>query len=305
MEKLYITFRFNLISKIRLGSDDLEKITFKKDRLSIEISPPLQLKTAEETQQFITVCIINDFEVIPELFDKIYHDYLEIAENYFLRTYNLIRFHTRQHGLGNPKSNNMKQNLFSVKNDKGVQLYNMNNVIAYMTPIDNNEYDLNKNIWIKVIEYLINDKEPEIYYLLLLDAKYHAFSGRTREAIIMLAVGIEQFTVEYLKRDKYEEAKEIEFCEFFNNAVSEFKGKSLKESRKDDYHRLKYLFQIRNKISHGQGCFFKIGKDEKNLVERLFGQFKIEDDGKVEINKYNVRHLVDHMIALVDWIQMN
>ena len=237
MARLHIKFKFDLPSKIRLAEDSLEKAVLKENNRFIEISPPCSYVKSDLTQaQFVEVCIIQDADLNTTTFDEISSVCSGIAEQYFLKTRELIRLHTRQYDLGTPKSNGMKQNAVSIYDDKGKQLYFMNNISLSLRPEDKNIYSLDRETWNKIVEYLINDREPEIYLLLLLDGKYYASAGQVHEAIIMLAVGIEQFTVEYLKRDKHQEKSEMEFVDFFNDAVAKTKGESLKKDRQDDYY---------------------------------------------------------------------
>jgi len=203
--RLYFSFTFQLWSKIALGNDKLEKAIVKQGDLDIEIFPPFGSDADDKTKfQSIKVRIAKDFDRVPNESEKekLAQEYLEIANNYFLRTYDLMRVHTRQFLSGNPMLNATEQVTVMINDENEKQLFKHMYATLYLRPIDKNEFVLDQSIWKKVVDYIVNGREAEIYYSLLLDAKYHAFAGRIREAIINIAVAIEQFTVEDLGRNK-------------------------------------------------------------------------------------------------------
>jgi len=310
MESLHINYEFCLSSKVRLENDKLEKVLLTKGDLVIEIFPPVGSdKDNLSTPQFIKVCISKGFDAVPDSLVEIAKEYSKLATNYFVRTLDLIRLHTRQFLLGNSKLNGIEQYSVSINNNRGDKLYRRDTVAVAIRSIDINEFSLNRVSWSKVYEYLVGDKEAELYLLLLLDAKYLAFARRHREAIIIITSAIEQFTIEYLDHDKYEHAKHskeiahMEFSEFFTKAVSEARGKSIKTERKDDYHRLKYLFAARNNITHGKGCWFRVGNGEINLVKRITVALEIDCNGKIWIDTKMCLAFADYMFAFIDWIK--
>jgi hypothetical protein len=305
LTRLHIKFRFDFPARIGLASENLDTAVLNERERRIEISPPRSyVKSDQSEAQAIEICIIEDVDLQTMTLEEINNAYSTIAESYFLKTRELVRLHTRRYNLGYPQLGTMKQDASSIYDTEGRQLYFMNNIAIGLVPVDKHIYPLDSGIWRKVVEYLVNGREPDLYLLLLMDGKYYAVAGRVREAIIMLAVGIEQFTVDYLNRDKYEEEKdEVKFADFFDEVVAKAKGRSLKKERNDDYHRVNYLFAIRNNIAHGKGCYFKIGKNEKAVMKRVLGSYEISESDKVEINQYMARALSDHVIALIDWIK--
>ncbi len=294
-----------------MGNGKLEKALLRKDDLDIEIFPPIGSDTDDKTKfQSMKVHIAKDFEHVPNESEKekLAQEYREIANDYFLKTYDLIRLHTRQFLSGNPMLNATEQVIVTIKDEKGNQLFERMYATFYLRPEDENEFALDQSIWNKVVDYLVNGKAPEVYYSLLLDAKYHASAGKIREAIINIAVAIEQFTMEDLGRNKREEdydekIRNMDFTGFFVKAVLEAKNKSIKEYRKEDYHRLKYLFASRNNIAHGRGCYFNVGESEGKFANQILGPLKIESKGRVEIDRKMCIDFANYMFALLDWIK--
>ena len=184
--RLYLNFTFQLWSKIKMSNDKLEKALVKQGDLDIEIFPPFGSDADDETKfQSMKVCISKDFDYIPSSSEKeeLAREYLEIANNYFLRTYDLMRVHTRQFLSGNPKLKAIEQVIVTINDEKKNQLFERMYATVYLRPEDENEFALDQSIWNKVVDYLVNGREAEVYFSLLLDAKYHAFTSRIRKQL--------------------------------------------------------------------------------------------------------------------------
>jgi len=108
------------------------------------------------------------------------------------------------------------------------------------------------------------------------------------------------------EEEKYdEEIENMEFTEFFIRAVLKSKNKSIEVYRKEDYHRLKYLFVARNNIAHGRGCYFNIGKDEEKFIKKrkILESLNVDSSGRVEVDRKMCIDFANHMFALLDWIK--
>lgn len=301
MEKVKFIFHYYLSSFIKTDHLHLAPITIEEDGFCIEIFWPSS--GHDSKQQLLKIQISKKLKVIQEELNERTEGVNKLSEKYYQITKDLIRLHTKQFLFDKPEINAIGTKSVKIKNSQDT-LYERNFITVRMRKIDANELTLNQSNWLKISEYIKNGIEPETYLLILLNAKYNALLGNFREAILLTCVAIEEFTINELscniKTDpRYKYSK---FVDFFYQMSKSITQKDIKTKKNNYYHFLNILFEARNNIAHGRGCYFMPCHRNHRIIQRDLKTLKIKPEKKVLFDKIACLTLVDKTYDLLEWI---
>jgi hypothetical protein len=279
----------------------LETSVIEEDGFDIEIFCPFLDLNGK--QQLVKIQISKDFETIPDGLNERTEGIDKLSEKYFWITKDLIRLHTKQFLFDKPQINAMALKSVKIQNRKET-LLERNVVTVYIREEDASEFKLDQNTWHKTSEYIKYGIEPETHLLILLDAKYNALLGNFREAIILTCVAVEEFAINELDCDiktdpRYKGSK---FIDFFYEMTKKTTKKDFKEKKHSYYHFLSILFEARNNIAHGRGCFLTPSHRNHRIIQKDLKTLHLQPGKKVSFNKKTCLTLIDKTFDLFEFI---
>jgi len=293
MEIIIFNFNYHLPKYMKVENKTFSPVEIEEDGFQIKIYCPSL--DPNNKQQLVKIQISKSFESIPDDLSGKTEGIDKLSQKYFLITKDLIRLHTRQFLFDKPQINAIKQISVTIRNQKEDLLSERATVTAYIREEDSSELTLNQNIWYKINEYIKYEIEPESYFLILLNAKYNAFLGNFREAILLSCVAIEEFAISELDCDKKAKVgyRNFGFVDFFYEMVNKITKKDLKEKENSYYHLLTILFEARNNIAHGKGCYFKTSCQNYRIIAKNLKTLDIEPNKVINFDAKACLTLVD------------
>jgi len=300
-EKVKFIFHYPLPSSVKTAHLHLNPIKIEENGFEIKIYYPSS--GHDSKQQLLKIQISKNINIIQEELNERTEGVNKLSEKYFQITKDLIRLNTKQFLFDKPVINAIGTESVKIKNSQNT-LYERNFIKIRMREVDKNELILDQNNWLKISEYIKNRIEPETYLLILLNAKYNALLGNFRETILLACVAIEEFSINELDCDIKSDPqyKNLKFVDFFYQMTKEITKKDFKTKEHDYYHFLDILFEARNNIAHGRGCFFTPSHPNWRIISRRLKTLNVKPDQKTPFDKLACLTLIDKIFNLLEWI---
>lgn len=158
---------------------------------------------------------------------------------------------------------------------------------------------LNEKLWHEIGEDLKNNKMPEIYEILMSDARHMYALEDNRRAIIDLSTAYEAFCLNYFKKNKikFKKNKNESFVDAVDCIMEKHVGKSWKKTFDKEYEQIRFLYEARNNIMHngdGDDDDVVITLNEYDKKQNKFVKVKktwkihwaLVDDGLSAVSKF-------------------
>ena len=129
---------------------------------------------------------------------------------------------------------------------------------------------------VRLVAYVAEEQAADLFDELLSNAQSAALSGRIPRATMELALAVEVFVkrsffggdpVAYAAFDVLEKARSVSVADLISKAATQAFQASFEEERKQDFDRIKLLFQARNSVAHrGLAEFIPTGQKLRRAV---------------------------------------
>lgn len=295
MLRIYPPFRSgpaNFITMPHLDPGQIPSLSGKKPRKRIQLRHAVAIPTlvhSTQTEPGLLVTLSVNWGKRPQIFpmDSLRVDVFGTCENLetvIEQLLQLLRWRSRQWWITRsvaPLEGFLRGELPVLRDGTLVGLQGSER--GKMRTVTGNELPIDKHLWTGVIEDFRRGLEPPIYDILLLDARYFASTGESRQSVLDSASAIEQardITIEDLwplhgDQRKFHRDKVLKGDKLYNHLdrdLNNYIGRSYKSEHPSQFEKIKTLWIARHNIAHGgSGKYRRGGRtvqiDDKGALE--------------------------------------
>lgn len=215
----------------------------------------------------------RDYSKVSQYFDGLKNGYSEIAEFFYKRLIQYLKFELKQPHQNHEYTNRDQFSNPSWTSDNGIN-YGTVSFVHHVKPIPGMHGDslgvetLKIEHKSSIARYLKHEIKIELFQEIMSDAQAAVFSGDIRRAVFEMAVVCELSTkrkyfaeggISGLAFDYFEDKGKVKVTviELISNVALEVIGESFKSQSPEDFINIDYLFRCRNKVAHRGDVVFK------------------------------------------------